>query len=79
MVSGLYANSNLDDGKNTRQNMLSEIENRHLETINSIYNGNSDEELDFEKDPLFAAIGKSEEQDNLPTTDTTEDLSVDQE
>ena len=69
MVSGVMANTNLDDGKQTKQNLLNDIENRHLETIISIYNGKTDEELDYESDPLFAAIKLD---DPVPTTDTTE-------
>jgi len=75
MVAGLHANTNLDDGKQTRQNLLNDIENRHLETINLIYNGKTDEELDYESDPLFAAIKLD---DPVPTTDTNDD-EIDQE
>lgn len=76
MAAGVMANSNLDDGKQTKQNLLNDIENRHLETIISIYNGKTDEELDYESDPLFAAIKLD---DPVPTTDiTTEDLDKDQ-
>ena len=78
VVGGLNANTNLDDGKQTRQNILNDIEQRHLDTINSIYNGKSDEELDYEKDPLFAAIGRSEAKDSVHTTDTTEEFEIDQ-
>lgn len=74
MVSGLMGNTNLDDGKQTRQNILNDIEERHLETIFTIYNGKIDEELDYESDPLFAAIGRN---DKLPTTHNS-DLDQDQ-
>jgi len=80
MVAGLMANTNLDDGQQTRQNILNGIEEKHLETIFTIYNGKRDEELDFSGDPLFAKVPRldSDKKSPVPTTDTTEDLEIDQ-
>jgi hypothetical protein len=72
MVAGLMANTNLDDGKQTRQNILSDIEAKHLDSITMIYNGKSDEELDYEQDPLIAAINVDRTPESVNTTDTND-------
>lgn len=59
MISGLWSNSNYDDGKNTRRDALLNIEKMFNDTIYLIYNGvNRDEEADqkMHNDPFFAAI-----------------------
>lgn len=55
IISGLYSNSNLDDGKNTRQKMIGEIEENFREAIIRLYDPL--EETDQIKDnPFFDAI-----------------------
>jgi hypothetical protein len=78
MVAGLMANTNLDDGKQTRNNILADIEAKHLDTIAMIYNGKSDAELDYEQDPLIAAINVDRTPESIPTTDTNEEFEIDQ-
>ena len=60
MISGLWANTNYDDEKNSRQKALTTIEESYQEAINNIYNGSikSDEEYkkELDQDPLFAAM-----------------------
>jgi hypothetical protein len=55
MVSGLWANSNYDDNKNTRSKALKDIENNYQEAINIIYNGVESYEVDMDQ-PFWAAI-----------------------
>jgi hypothetical protein len=55
MISGMWSNSNLDDGKSTREQALAEIEDNYQNVIESIYTG------EFKKDeipdhPLFTAM-----------------------
>jgi hypothetical protein len=79
MISGLWANTNLDDGKQTRQNALRQIENDHQNTIHEIYLG-KDEEIDYEQDPFFAAmkLDGEEKQDETVNHDLKTDLEIDQ-
>lgn len=57
MISGLWANTNLDDGQNTRSQALREIEDNYQETLKLIY---SREPVQIEPDimeiPLFKAM-----------------------
>jgi hypothetical protein len=77
MVTGLWANSNLDDGKDTRKQFLTEIDNSLDETLATIY-GKKEPEIDFNTDPFFAAM-KLPDEGNVPDrTTTTEDIEVDQ-
>jgi hypothetical protein len=56
LVSGLWSNPNLDDGKNTRQNILRQIEESFKDAIDSVYNKKEEPDIDFKKDPFFAAM-----------------------
>lgn len=56
MYSGLTANSNLDDDKGTKEQALRSIDDEFQNILVTIYNGEKDEEIDFQKDPFFAAM-----------------------
>lgn len=61
MISGLYANTNLDDGKNTRSKMINEIEEKFQDAIIELYE--PQEKIDPIKDnPFFDAM-------NVPGSD----------
>lgn len=81
MISGLWANTNLDDGKQTRQKALRDIEENYQTSLNLIYS-TEDKELDYEEiDPLFAAMNLDDVEstsESLPTTTTNDDLGIDQ-
>lgn len=55
MISGLWSNSNFDDGKNTRQKALKDIEESYQEAIKIIYNGAEEYEIDLDQ-PFFKAM-----------------------
>ena len=61
MVAALWSNSNLDDGKQTRSNMIRDLNNSHQEAIAAINDAiDSDHERDEadkidDKNPFFAA------------------------
>jgi hypothetical protein len=78
MITGLWANTNLDDGKQTRRNSLEQIEEDHKNLINLIYSGEEEKEIDYSKssDPLFSRMKLDD--DPVPTTET-EDVDIDQE
>lgn len=58
MIAGLWANSNLDDGTNTRQNALIEIETSYQDQLLAIYNSDlsEEDEIDFMDQPFFKAM-----------------------
>lgn len=58
MISGVWANTNLDDGKQTRRKMLEEIEESYNSAIKMIYSDGSDgvDEDDIDTDPFLAAM-----------------------
>lgn len=59
MISGLWANSNYDDNKNTRKKALSDIEESYQESIRIIYNRKNEIRIDQDidkSDPFFAAM-----------------------
>lgn len=58
MISGLWANSSLDDGKNTRTQALDEVQSNFNEMIKEIYAGKETPEAqeEFENHPLFQKI-----------------------
>lgn len=57
MISGMWSNSNLDDGKDTRSKALLEIEESYQNTLISIYNNETPlEEMDLDSHPLFAGM-----------------------
>ena len=56
-ISGLVANTNLDDGKGSKRNTLENVDNTYYETLKSIYNiEKKEKEVDFENDPFFKAM-----------------------
>lgn len=58
MVTGLWANPNYDDNKQTRRNAIGEINSNHQQIIEQLYGklngGNKEDSL--EKHPFFKAI-----------------------
>jgi len=65
MISGLWSNSNWDDGKDTRQKALRDIEESYQNSIRQIYQQAEERasrtgKIDYE-DPFFAAISHLEE------------------
>lgn len=56
MIAALWANSNFDDDKGTRQNAIEEIEENFEEAMQTILHGGRDEEEEIDKsNPFFAA------------------------
>lgn len=78
MISGLWANTNLDDNKQTRRNALQSIEEDHQSLIKLIYSGEEEKEIDYSEsdDPLFSKM-ELDTPSPEPTT-KTEDLDIDQ-
>lgn len=57
MISGMWSNSNLDDGKDTRSKALMEIEESYQNTLISIYNeDHQEEQIDLDRHPLFTEM-----------------------
>lgn len=80
MISGLWSNSNLDDGKNTREDALKSIENTYNDIVASIYS-EPKTEIDFKSDPFFAAMKIPGDPESGPVPDrttTTDEIKVDQ-
>lgn len=80
MVAGLWANTNLDDGKQTRRNALQEIENTFQDQLNVIYSGKKEPDIDY-NNPFFAAMKVPElpgEEEASPVHTTTTDDDIDQ-
>lgn len=81
-ITGLLANTNLDDNKNTKRNMLENVDTDYENKLRSIYNVIS-KEIDLKDDPFFAAIkiprydAPEEATDNLPH-DQNPEIEVDQ-
>lgn len=57
-ISGLLANTNLDDSKGSKRTTLESVDNSYYDTLKNIYNNVIDKkkEIDFENDPFFKAI-----------------------
>lgn len=57
MISGMWSNSNLDDGKNTREQALKDIEDNYQLQLLSVYTeGKSEDEIEFDNHPFFSAM-----------------------
>lgn len=57
MISGMWSNTNLDDGKNTREQAIREIEDNYQNQLIAVYNENNEEsEIDLKTHPLFKAM-----------------------
>lgn len=79
MITGLYANTNLDDGKDTRQTIISNMEENFRAAIESLYDPK--EEKDLKDNPFFDAmnvpgsdIDWSEIEEGKPSIDLDSDL-----
>jgi hypothetical protein len=46
----------LDDGKQTKRNMLESIDNDYQNNLRSVYNIDIGEEVEFDQDPFFKAM-----------------------
>ena len=79
MIGGLWANSNFDDDKGTRDKAIRDINQSFYDTITSIYNGDA-EEIDLKEDPFFAAMKLPDipGEMSVPTTTTDSVIDVDQ-
>lgn len=64
MISGLYANTNLDDGKGTRAKIIGELEEQFAEAIAELYEPTPDEPL--KGNPFFEAM-------NVPGSELTDE------
>lgn len=62
MISSLWANSNYDDDKGTRQKAIEEIENNFNEAIMAVFgkDNTQEEEID-ENNPFFSSAKKGQE------------------
>jgi hypothetical protein len=63
MISALWANSNYDDDKGTREKAINEIESNFNSVIASVFEGkiNQQEEEIDESNPFFASAKKGQE------------------
>lgn len=82
-ISGLLANTNLDDEKSTKRNLLENVDIDYQNRLKSIYNI-IEEEIDLESDPFFKAM-KIPGKDYIPgeateteTHDQKLDIDIDQ-
>lgn len=73
MISGVWANTNLDDekaGENKRQRLLEEIEDNYNTALKDLYNADKERKVESEidwSDPFFAAM-KGPANPNEPAT-----------
>jgi hypothetical protein len=84
-ITGLLANTNLDDGKSTKRNMLENVDIDYQNALKSIYNIVNKDEIDFDQDPFFKAIKipgaeiPVEATESEPTTEVNKnDIDTDQ-
>lgn len=57
MISGLWGNSNLDDGENSREKMLREIDANFQMQVELVYSERRpQDEIDIKTHPLFTAM-----------------------
>ena len=85
-ITGLIANTNLDDGKETKRKLLENIDIDYRNTLKSIYNILI-EEVSFTEDPFFKAMkipgkdyfpGEEEATDPDRTIEEIQNQEVDQ-
>jgi len=77
-ITGLLANPNLDDGKQTRRTILNNVDIDFENAIKSIYNVVIGEEFDSDQDPFFKAMkvpGMEQATDNDRTTENLEETN----
>lgn len=55
-VTGILANTNLDDGKQSKTRALENIDIDYQNNLRSIYNIDIGDEVDFDQDPFFKAM-----------------------
>jgi len=82
-ITGLLANTNLDDGKQTKSRMLESVDIDYQNVLRSIYNINIGDEVEFDQDPFFKAMkipGVEPESDTTVPDRTTDnpDIDIDQ-
>jgi hypothetical protein len=67
MVQALWANSNYDDEKGTRQQAITDIEESFMAAIEAVTGGQEQEEEEIDKsDPFFAPAFKQMEKLEVP-------------
>lgn len=85
-ITGVLANTNLDDGKSTKRNMLESVDEDYQNRLRSIYNVINEDQIDIDSDPFYTAI-KIPGRDFIPvdeppvpenTTVNLEEIDVDQ-
>jgi len=70
MIAALWANSNWDDKKNTRQTAIEEIESNYKDVIHMILTGQRPEEEKIDKEnPFFQAAERGMEKIHAPRND----------
>ncbi len=74
MISGMWSNSNLDDGKGSRTQALTEIEENFQNTIRLIYSGKDPNDDILLNHPLFTAMNLDDPPEVVPLP-TTENLN----
>lgn len=75
-ISGLLANTNLDDSKGSKRTTLESVDNSYYETLKNIYNNviDKNKEINFEDDPFFKAMkipGK-----DIPVVDENDNIII---
>lgn len=63
MIASLWANSNYDDDKGTRQKAIEEIESSFQSVVMQVFEGvqtEQEEEIDESNNPFFAAAKKGQ-------------------
>lgn len=64
MIASLWANSNYDDDKGTRQKAIEEIESSYQSVVMQVFEGvqtEQEEEIDEVNNPFFAAAKRGQE------------------
>lgn len=62
MIASLWANSNYDDDKGTRQKAIEEIEENFQSVVDQIFDGEpQEEEIDEQNNPFFKSAKKGQE------------------
>lgn len=82
-ITGLLANTNLDDGKQTKRRMLENVDIDYQNSLRSIYNVIIGKDTALEEDPFFKAMkipGKDfipGEEATVPDRTTASDIEID--
>jgi len=73
MISGIWANTNLDDDSQTKSKVLTQIEEDFQKALIDIYNGvgvAESDKIDW-TDPFFAAMKLPPDEPGIPVPDRT--------